>query len=111
MGIWIYIEFFKNIFLKVLNNHAPVKTKYLRENHSPFVTKELSKDIMLRSKLRSQYLKCKSEEARTRFKIQRNLVSPYLERLSVIITKMSAGRILMTSSTPLYALHIMSLLA
>ena len=28
---------------------------------------------MLRSKFRNQYLKCKSEEARTRFKIQRNL--------------------------------------
>ena len=62
------IEFFKNIFLKVLNKHAPIKTKYLRANHSPFVTKELSKAIMLRSKLRNQYLKCKS---RARFKIQR----------------------------------------
>ena len=63
------IEFFKNIFLKVLNKHAPIKTKYSRANHSPFVTKELSKAIMLRSKLRNQYLKCKSEEARTRWKL------------------------------------------
>ena len=46
--------------------------KYLRANCAPFVTKELSKAIMLRSKLRNQYLKCKSEEARARFKIQRN---------------------------------------
>ena len=67
-----HIEFFKNIFLKALNKHAPIKTKYLRANHSSFVTKELSKAIMLRSKLRNQYLKCKSEEARVRFKIQRN---------------------------------------
>ena len=66
------IEFLKNIFLKVLKKHAPVKTKYLRPNHSPFVTKELSKAIMLKSKLRNQYLKCKSE-ARARFEIQRNL--------------------------------------
>ena len=28
------IEFFKNIFLKVLNKNAPIKTKYLRANRS-----------------------------------------------------------------------------
>ena len=69
----IHIEFFKNIFLKVLNKHAPIKTKYLRANHSPFVTRELSKTVMLKSKLQNQYLKCKSEEARVRYKIHRNL--------------------------------------
>ena len=57
--------------MKVLKNHAQIKTKYLQTDHSPFVTKELSKAIILRSKLRNQYLKCKSEEARTGFKIQR----------------------------------------
>ena len=33
------IQFFNNIFFKVLNKHSPVKTKYLRANHSSFVTK------------------------------------------------------------------------
>ena len=66
-------EFFKNIFLKVLNKHTIIKMKYLRANHAPFVTKELSKAIMLRSKLQNRYLKCKSEEARAHFKIQENL--------------------------------------
>ena len=80
------IEFSMNSFLKVLNKHAPIKTKYLRANHSPFVVKELSKAIILRSKLGNQYLKCKSEEARALFKIQRNFLSPYMERLDVIIT-------------------------
>ena len=47
--------------------------KYLRANCAPFVTKELSKANMLRSKLRNQNLKCKSEEARARFKIEENL--------------------------------------
>ena len=71
------IEFFKN---KVLNKHAPIKTKYLWANNSPFVTKELSKAIMLRSKLRNQYLKCKSEGTRVRFKIQRNLCVTLLRK-------------------------------
>ena len=35
---------------------------------------------MLRSKLRNQYLKCKSEEARARFKIQRNLCVTLLRK-------------------------------
>ena len=50
-----------------------LKTKYLRENHAPFVTKELIKAIIVRSNLRNQSLKCKSEEASARYKIQRNL--------------------------------------
>ena len=53
--------------MKVLNQHASIKMKYLRANHSPFVTKESSKAIMLRSKLQNPYLKCKSEEARALF--------------------------------------------
>ena len=66
------IEFFKNIFLKVLNKHAPIKTKCLCANHLPFATKELSKAIMqLELLLRFRY----------------TFVSPYLERLNVIITK------------------------
>ena len=35
---------------------------------------------MLRYKLRNQYLKCKSEEARVRFKIQRNLLVTLLRK-------------------------------
>ena len=54
--------------------------KYLRANHSPFVIKELSKVIMLRYELRNHYLKCKSEEARARFKIQRNLCVTLLRK-------------------------------
>ena len=60
--------------------HTNHHRKYLRANHTPFVTKELSKAIMLRSKSRNQYLKCKSEEARTRFKIQRNLCVTLLRK-------------------------------
>ena len=66
--------------MKVLNKHAPIKTKYLRANHSPFVTKELSKAILLRSKLRNQHLKCKSEEAKARFQIQRNFCVALLRK-------------------------------
>ena len=43
--------------MDLLNKVAPLKTKFLRTNHSKFVTKDLSKAIMLRTKLRNQFLK------------------------------------------------------
>ena len=43
---------FCEISVNVLNKHAPRKKKYARENQMPFFTKELSKEIMTRSRLR-----------------------------------------------------------
>ena len=51
-----YDSFIKT-FLTVLDKHAPVKKKYLRANHANFVTKQLRKAIMKRSKLRNDFLK------------------------------------------------------
>ena len=36
-------ESFKDTFLSITNKHAPLKTKMLRGNQVPFMTKELSK--------------------------------------------------------------------
>ena len=57
----------------LLNNVALLKTKFLRANHSKFVTKELSKAIMLRTKPRNQFLKKWTLEARTKYNKQRNI--------------------------------------
>lgn len=40
---------FEEIFLSTLQLHAPFKTKFIRANHAPFVTKALRKAIMRRS--------------------------------------------------------------
>ena len=45
------------MFMNILNNRAPLKQKYVRSNDNPFVTKELRKEHMLRSKLRNKYYK------------------------------------------------------
>ena len=66
-------ETFTNIFIDILNLHAPLKNKYLRANHSKFISKELSKEIMLRSKLRNKFLKDKTDEARTKYRKQRHI--------------------------------------
>ena len=42
---------FQNIFIQVLNNHAPAKKKIVRFNNSPFMAKTLRKAIMHRSRL------------------------------------------------------------
>ena len=55
--------------MDLLNKVAPLKTKFLRTNHSKFVTKDLSKAIMLRTKLISQF----SLEPRTKHNKQRNI--------------------------------------
>ena len=59
--------------MELLNKLAPLKTKFLRANHSKFVTKDISKAIMLRTKLRNQFLKKRTLEARTKYNQQRNI--------------------------------------
>ena len=41
----------------MLNDHAPIKQKYIRANDGPFMTKTLRKAIMLPSRLRNKYNK------------------------------------------------------
>ena len=50
---------FQNIFLQVLNTHAPVKQKVQRFNNNRFMTKQLCKAIMRHSRLKNIYKKNK----------------------------------------------------
>ena len=54
---------FEQIFLKVLDKHAPMKRKLLRANHSSYISKPLRKAIMRRSHLEKVYNKNKSEKS------------------------------------------------
>ena len=53
---------FEEIFLKVLDKHAPVKKKVVRANDKPFMTKALRRAIMRRSSLRNKFLKYKTPD-------------------------------------------------
>ena len=66
-------DIFLRTFLKILDKHAPMKKKYLRANHASFMTKEVRKAIMIRSKLRNKFLKDKNEQSRNDYRKQRNL--------------------------------------
>ena len=53
---------FTETFRRVLDKHAPLKTKRVRGNQSPFLTKELSKEATNKSKTRNKYIKWPSGE-------------------------------------------------
>ena len=57
----MYSTFF-DVFRSVLDRHAPLKRKMIRGNQGPFMTKQLSKAIMNRYKLRNRYIKWPSRE-------------------------------------------------
>ena len=65
---------------KILDNHAPLKKKYVRGNHSPFMNKSLSKTIMVRTRLRNIFLKNRSEENKINYNKQRNLCVTLLRK-------------------------------
>ena len=66
--------------MDVINKHAPLKRKYIRENHAKSMHKELSQAIMKRSKLCNDYLKHRSEENRLTYKKQRNFCVTVLRK-------------------------------
>ena len=88
---------FKDTFIESLKKHAPLKRKSLRANYSNFITKELIKAIMQRSKLCNLYLEVRSDENRIRYKKQRKIfVSHYLEKLKESTTKILVKQMLLT---------------
>ena len=67
---------FENIFLSVLEKHAPLKEKTVRANHAPYMTKVLRKAIMRRSAPENKYYKVSSAENRiTLIDDNKNIVS------------------------------------
>ena len=72
---------FCELSVSILNKHAPRKKSYARGNHMPFFTKELSKEIMTRSRLRKKYLKNRNEENRAIYVKQRNYCVSLILRL------------------------------
>ncbi len=67
----VYDEF-KDIFMKVLNTHAPRKQRVVRGNNQPFMNKTLSKAFMHRSKLKNIYNKNPTKLNGNNYKRQRN---------------------------------------
>ena len=56
----------------IFNKHDPIKRKSVRANEASFMTKELHKVVMKRSRLRNKFLKTKSITDRKNYNFQRN---------------------------------------
>ena len=67
-------ESFENIFVTVLDRHAPGKTKILRGNQKPHVDKNLRKAIMKQSELKSKGDRTKRPKDISDYKKQQNLL-------------------------------------
>ena len=76
-------ELFNARVQKVLNKHAPLKNKSVPANDGPSMTKALRKAIMLRTRLRNMYNKCKTQEKWNAFKKQRNKCTKILRKAKV----------------------------
>ena len=74
-------ESFASSCNKILDNHAPLKKKYVRGNHSPFMNKSLSKAIMVRTRLRNTFLKNRSEENKINYNKQGNFCVILLKKV------------------------------
>ena len=68
-----------------MDKHAPIKKKYLRANHANFVTKQLRKAIMKRSKLRNDFLKDRNDASQSVYRKQRNLCVTLLRKAKKIV--------------------------
>ena len=53
---------FFNKYTDVVNRHAPIKSKVIRGNQAPFMTKELAKSIMTRSRLKNRFNRTKTKK-------------------------------------------------
>ena len=77
---------------RVLDSHAPQKKRYIRANQKPFITSELNKAIMNRSRLRNRYLKLHTSESKIAYTKQRNYTVNFYERkrkfITMLISKM-----------------------
>ena len=76
----IEYQHFLDIFIEVLNKHAPMKIKYLRANQGKFITKGLNKAIIKRSRLRNKFLRDRTETFREEYKKQINFCVKLLKK-------------------------------
>ena len=72
---------FKDVFMKSLDEYAPLKEKFIRGNNAPFMNKTLSKAFMQRAKLKNKYNKVPTEENNLLYKNQRNYCANLLKKV------------------------------
>ena len=70
----------RHFILSVLDRHAPVKRKTIRANHKPYITKQIRKAIMTKTRFANKRHKTNSQEDIRLFKKQQNYVNRECKR-------------------------------
>ena len=65
--------FLTNFFINNVNNHAPLKKKFMRRNQAHFITINLRKEIYSRNRLGNKFCKNPIKENEKLYKKQRNI--------------------------------------
>ena len=55
-------DFLTNTFINILNKHAPLKTKFIRGNQAPWMTRNLSKEMYTSGRVRNKFCKHPTKE-------------------------------------------------
>ena len=71
---------FASLFMDIFERHAPLKQKYVRANQSPFITKNLRKEFMKRSRLLNAYHRDHSVDRKNAYRKQRNLCTSLFKK-------------------------------
>ena len=74
------LEDFENKFLKITNQHAPLKKKRVRQKQSPWLTVELINEMRKRDYLKKKACKSNSTEIWTEFKNKKNKVNIMIKK-------------------------------
>ena len=67
--------FFNALTMKIVDEHAPLKTKQIKGRKVPYMNGELRKAINVKNMLKRKYDKCNNQTNWTRYKLQRNIVT------------------------------------
>ena len=70
-----------------INLQAPLKQKQVRGNHSPFMTKDLIKAIMSKSKIKNKYLNWSSRENFIFYKRTKNKCNSLTKKEGIMTSK------------------------
>ena len=104
----IQYKCFDEIYINILDRHAPIKTKYIRENDGLFMNKTLKKAIMKRTNLRKKYLKSTTEKSKNAYRKQRNFcVKPFKKEKkkyynNLVVKQITDNKKFWTSVKPLF---------
>ena len=76
----IVLDTSEDVFMNIFNKHVPIKFKYVRANDGPFMTKQLQKEVMIRSNLKNICNRDKSDAFYLAYKKQRNKCTNLLRK-------------------------------